>query len=182
MTPVAAASRPIVKDRIEFFSCACSDYGVQDSRTFEERRAMTIDGAARETTPAVSASPVAPTAAKWFAASSLVAGLGAVLASSCCAIPLAIAALGAGAGVLGGLETVAAWRAPLLFISAAGIVGGWGAWWLRRPPTCFAGPSCASRERSRATLLLLLGASASVLAAASWSTIDPLLLALFRGH
>ena len=63
---------------------------------------MTINDSAQETTPPVSASPVAPAAPKWFAALGLVAGLGAVVASSCCVIPLGLAALGAGAGILGG--------------------------------------------------------------------------------
>lgn len=140
---------------------------------------MTISDSAQEATPAVSAAPVAP---KWFAALALVTGLGAVVASSCCAIPLGLAALGAGAGVLGGIETVAAWRVPLLSVSVLGIVGGWGAWRWKRSVTCVAGLSCASPERSRATLGLLLSASAMVLAAASWSCIDPVLLAIFRGH
>jgi mercuric ion transport protein len=140
---------------------------------------MTIGNSAQEATSAVSASPAAP---KWFAALGLVAGLGAVVGSSCCAIPLGLAALGAGAGVLGGVETVAAWRAPLLLVGVLGIVGGWGAWWSKRPVTCVARSSCAPPERSRATLGLLLGASAIVLAAAGWSHIDPVLLELFRGH
>lgn len=144
---------------------------------------MTITDSAQETTPSVSASPVAPAAPKWFAALGLVAGLGAVIASSCCVIPLGLAALGAGAGIFGGLETVAAWRVPLLSVSALGIVGGWGAWWFKRPvAVCASGSACASPERSRATLALLLCASAIMLAAASWSYIDPVLLKLFKGR
>lgn len=143
---------------------------------------MTIDDAAPETKPAVSASPVPPAAPKWLAALGLMAGLGAVIASSCCVVPLGLSALGAGAGVLGGLETVAAWRAPLLSVSALGMIGGWGAWWWKHPVTCVAGSSCASPERSRATLALLLCASAIVSAAAGWSYIDPVLLELVRGH
>lgn len=83
---------------------------------------------------------------------------------------------------MGGLETMAGWRVPLLFISALGIIGGWGAWWLKRPVICVTGSSCASPGRSTATLALLLSASAIVLAAASWSYIDPILLKLWRGH
>lgn len=143
---------------------------------------MTISDSAQETATAASASPAATSAPKWFAALGLVAGLGAVVASSCCVAPLSLVALGAGASVLGGLEAVAAWRAPLLSVSALGIIGGWGAWWLKRPVACASGESCASPERSRATLTLLLCASAIVLAAASWSYIDPLLLKLWRGR
>ncbi len=138
---------------------------------------------AQETTSGASSPPVPPAAPKWFAALGLVAGLGAVVASSCCVVPLGLAALGAGAGVLGGLEAIAPWRAPLLSISGFAIAGGWGAWWFkRRPAACASGGSCASPKRSPATLALLLCASMVVLAAASWGYIDPVLLKLFRGR
>jgi mercuric ion transport protein len=110
----------------------------------------------------------------------LVAGLGTVVASSCCVIPLGIAALGEGAGVLGGLETVATRRVPLLSVSALAIVGGWGTWWLKRPIACVSGARCTSLQPSRLTLALLLVASIIVLAAASWGYIDPTLLKLLR--
>ncbi len=143
---------------------------------------MTINDALQSSTPAAAPHPVTPAAPKWLGAMGLVAGLGAVVASSCCVIPLGLAALGASAGVIGGLETVAAWRVPFLAISALAVVGGWSAWWRRRPADCASGSACALPERSRATLALLLCASAIVLAAASWSYIDPILLKLFRGR
>jgi mercuric ion transport protein len=142
---------------------------------------MTINNAAQETMPAV-APPAAPATPKWFAALGLVAGLGAVVASSCCVIPLGLAALGAGAGVLGGLETVAEWRVPFLAISALAIVGGWGAWWWKRPAPCIPGSDCASPQRSRATLGLLLCASLIVALAANWGYIDPILLTILKGE
>ncbi len=83
---------------------------------------MTINDAAQERRLA-SAPPPAATPPKWFAAIGLVTGLGAVVASSCCVIPLGLAALGASASVLGGLDEVASWRVPLLSISALGIIG-----------------------------------------------------------
>lgn len=171
----------MVRDLMDIFCCTRSRYGVQDSPTIEKGRAMTINDAAQDTTQAVSSAPAA-VAPKLFAASGLIAGLGAVLASSCCVIPLGFGALGASASILGGLEAVAAWRAPLLSMSALATVGGWGAWWMKRRVMCAAGEDCASRQRSRATLSLLLCASAIVLAAASWSYIDPMLLELFRGR
>jgi mercuric ion transport protein len=142
---------------------------------------MTINNAAQETMPAV-APPAAPATPKWFAALGLVAGLGAVVASSCCVIPLGLAALGAGAGVLGGLETVAEWRVPFLAISALAIVGGWGAWWWKRPAPCSSGSDCASPQRSRVTLGLLLCASLIVALAANWGYIDPILLTILKGQ
>lgn len=143
---------------------------------------MTVNHAAQKGAPDAPSSSAAPAAPKWFATFGLVAGLGAVVASSCCVIPLGLVALGAGAGVLGGLEAVAMWRAPLLSVSALALVVGWGAWWLTRPVACASDASCASPGRSRATLTLLLCASAIALAATSWSYIDPMLLKLFGGR
>jgi mercuric ion transport protein len=143
---------------------------------------MSINDTTQKTMPIALSPSATPSAPKWFAVLGLVTGLGAVVASSCCVIPLGLAALGASAGVLGGLEAVAAWRVPLLAISALGIIVGWGAWGLRCPVACASDESCASPERSRSTLALLLCASAIVLAAASWGYIDPALLKLFRGR
>jgi mercuric ion transport protein len=144
---------------------------------------MAITDPGQDTIPAVSASPaVAAASPQWLAAFGLVAGLGAVVASSCCLVPLGLAALGAGASILGGLEVVAAWRVPLLSVSAFAVLGGWGAWWLKHPVACGSGQSCASPRRSRKTLALLLCASAIVAVAASWSYIDPLMLRFIRGR
>lgn len=143
---------------------------------------MIINDAVQRMTPAVASPPAMPAAPKWFAALGLVAGLGAVVASSCCVIPLGLAALGAGASVLGGLEMVAEWRVPFLAVSALAIVGGWGAWWWKRPAGCVSGSACASPQRSHTTLSLLLCASLIVVLAASWDYIDPVLLKLFRGR
>ena len=142
---------------------------------------MTINDAAQETTQAA-ASPTAMRAPKWFAALGLAAGLGAVVASSCCVVPLALATLGASASALGRLELVASWRIPFLAVSTLAIVGGWAAWWWKHPVACDSGSTCASPDRSRATLALLLCASAIAVAAGSWGYIDPMLLKLFRGH
>jgi mercuric ion transport protein len=155
---------------------------VQDNSTIKEGRAMTINDRAQETTPIASSPADPPASPKWFAALGLAAGLGAVVASSCCVIPLGLAALGAGTSVLGGLQEVAPWRIPLLSMSVLAIVGGWVAWSLKRPVARASGASCESPERSRASLALLLCASAILLAAISWSYIDPMLLKLFRGR
>lgn len=143
---------------------------------------MTVHDAANKTTSAASAPPAAPAASKWLASLGLAAGLGAVVASSCCVVPLGLAALGVGAGVFSGLELVAAWRFPLLAVAALAVVGGWSVWWMKRPVASASDSGCARPERARSTLALLLCASAIILAAASWSQIDPMLLKLFQGR
>jgi mercuric ion transport protein len=143
---------------------------------------MTVHDAERETTSTASPPSAVRAASKWLAALGLAAGLGAVVASSCCIIPLGLAALGAGASVFSGLELVAEWRIPLLAVAGLAIAGGWGVWWMKRPFACASDSGCARSERARSTLALLLCGSAIVLAAAYWSHIDPLLLPLFQGR
>lgn len=143
---------------------------------------MTTQDTAQGSPPAVSPPAHLPAAPKWFAAFGLVAGVGAIIASSCCVIPLGLAAVGAGASIFGGLEMVAEWRVPLLSLSGLAIAGGWGAWWFKQPVACEPWTSCATPQRSRSTLALLLCASTIVLAAASWDYIDPVLLKLIRSH
>lgn len=143
---------------------------------------MTVNEARQEDVTSASSPPSAVSSSKWFAALGLVTGLGAVIASSCCVIPLGLAALGAGAGVLGGLNEMAAWRVPLLSVSALAVAGGWGAWWMKRRDACATGPHCATPSRTQSTTSLLLLASVIVMAAASWAYIDPVLLKLFKAH
>lgn len=142
---------------------------------------MTLKDTIHEETPA-NGSAAKPAASNWFAAFGLVAGLGAVVASSCCVIPLGLAALGAGASILGGVEMVAEWRIVLLAISTLAIALGWGAWWWKRPVACVSGSACVSPRRSHATLGLLLSASLVVVLAANWTHIDPVLLKIYRGR
>jgi mercuric ion transport protein len=142
---------------------------------------MVIDNGMQSAAPAEAAPRTTVGAPAWFGAMGLVAGLGAVVASSCCVIPLGLAALGAGAGVLGALAAMSALRLPFLAVSGAAVAGGWAAWW-RRPTACVPGSGCAPLERSRATLALLLCATAIVAAAAIWAYVDPVLLKLLRGR
>lgn len=119
---------------------------------------------------------------KLLAGAGLAAGLGAVIASSCCVLPLGLAAIGASAGVFGVINELAAWRIPLLSLSALAVAGGWGAWWMKRREACATGPHCATPARTQSTTTLLMLASVIMIAAAGWEHIDPVLLKLFKGH
>jgi mercuric ion transport protein len=119
--------------------------------------------------------------AKWLAGAGLVAGAGAVVASSCCVLPIGLAALGAGAGVFGVLNEVAAWRIPFLIVSALAIASGWGMWWIKRGEDCPTGSHCAAPSRTQSTASLLILASFIGIAAASWAYIEPVLLKFFKG-
>ena len=111
-----------------------------------------------------------------LAVAGILTGLGAIAASSCCAIPLALASFGAGTGVFGMLEGLAFWRIPLLVASVAGVSLAWLIWWRARQAACEIGSNCAKRARSRVTVPILLIATAMLATAAGWNYIElPLL-------
>lgn len=105
-------------------------------------------------------------------------GIGAIAASSCCVVPLILAAFGAGAGVFGMLEALTAWRVPLLVVSGTGVAVGWFAWWRKRNASCEVESTCATPSSSRISLGLLLLASLIVATAIGWDYVEPALLKL----
>jgi mercuric ion transport protein len=107
-------------------------------------------------------------------------GLGAVLASSCCVVPLLLGGVGAGAGVFGVLETLAFLRLPLIVLGGLAVAGGWWLWWRRRSQTCERETACARAPRSIAPTLVLGVATLLVAAAMAWDFIEPVLLRLLR--
>jgi mercuric ion transport protein len=143
--------------------------------------AMSVNDAGHEKIGAPSYSPFS-NAPKWFAIIGLVAGLGAVVASSCCVLPLGLIALGVGAGILGVINEIPAWRDPLLSMSAIAVAGGWGAWLVKRRDACTADLHCATSSQKQLTMILLIISTIIVVMAAGWEHIDPVLLKLFNGH
>ena len=127
------------------------------------------------------AKPVSRTlAGGLLAAFGAVTGIGAVLASSCCVVPLLLSSLGAGAGLFSVLEVLVPWRTPLLVGSALAIAGGWVVWWRKQPVTCEPNSVCATPGRSRALMAALMVASLIVVTATIWDDLEPLLLKLMR--
>ena len=98
----------------------------------------------------------------------LAAGLGAVIASSCCVLPLTFGGLGAGASVFAVLAWLADYRTPMLVISAALVVTAWALYF--------------RRHGARRTAAALVLASILVAMAASWPWIETPLLKIVRAH
>lgn len=107
-------------------------------------------------------------------------GLGAIAASSCCVVPLAFAALGAGVSVFGTLEVLVSWRLPILVASSAWVSVAWLAWWRSRRAGCDVEASCAKPSRSWASISLLLLATVIVAVAVGWNYLELPLLRLIR--
>ncbi|SEC31401.1 mercuric ion transport protein [Rhizobiales bacterium GAS188] len=133
--------------------------------------------ALHDTVPvAASASAKAPSGL--FAAAGMSIGLGAVLASSCCALPLLLEGLGAGAGAFAALETLASLRLPLIALAGLAVAGGWILWWRKLSASCEA--ACAPARRPMIATLVLGIATLLVIMAIAWDFIEPALLRFTR--
>jgi mercuric ion transport protein len=102
-----------------------------------------------------------------------VLGLGALLASSCCVLPLLLGGLGAGAGVFTALEALSPLRLPLLALGGFAVMVGWWLWWRKHS-------ACTPPRFSRAVLGVLVLASLVVATATAWVYLEPVLLKLMR--
>lgn len=110
------------------------------------------------------------------------AGLGAILASSCCVLPLGLAAVGASAGVFGAFQTLAEWRIPLLSVAGVSVLGGWFTWWKKRNADCCSTSSCSTNVGTNTSVILLSLSTLIIVLGLSWENIEPLLLKIIKGH
>ncbi|MBB2188369.1 hypothetical protein HLH34_00085 [Gluconacetobacter azotocaptans] len=108
-------------------------------------------------------------------AGGMAAGVGALIASSCCLIPLAFASLGAGAGVFSALSRLAPWRVPLIAVAVAALVSAWALNRRKAKVCCARAESGAVRRRIGATQVLSFASALVVLAALAWPHLEPVL-------
>lgn len=118
-----------------------------------------------------------PVADRAFATVGAVSGLGAVLASSCCILPLLLGGLGAGSGLLSVLGMLTTWRLPLIAAGGLSAAAAWGLWWHRSRRACPAGAPCETPRGSWTSLVLVAVATKLVVVAAIWPWLEPVLLA-----
>ncbi|MEE7492058.1 mercuric transporter MerT family protein [Methylobacterium oryzae] len=117
----------------------------------------------------------------WFAGLGTVAGLGALAASSCCALPVALASLGATGAAFGGLAMLASIRPLLLSGAALALLVGWWLFFRRRAVVCNTAGPCASPGPSRRTAALLAVGTALVALAIVWEPyLEPMVLRAMR--
>jgi mercuric ion transport protein len=117
-----------------------------------------------------------------FAGAGAVVGLTALISSSCCIVPLALAGLGATGAAFSGLLFLAGIRPYLLGAAAVALLAGW---WLyfsrRRSVACNSDGTCAAPGTSWRTMGFLALGSAFVGLAIIWEPyIEPVLLRLMR--
>ncbi|HEX7852062.1 MAG TPA: hypothetical protein VF503_00010 [Sphingobium sp.] len=107
------------------------------------------------------------------------ASLGAVLAAaSCCVLPLALAALGMGAGLSSTFGALMPLRWPLTALSLVGLAAGWWGY-ARRRRACAVDQSCTMPLPSRVAPIALAIGTALTLIALVWDRLEaPLMKAL----
>ena len=111
-----------------------------------------------------------------------IAGVGAVIASSCCVFPLLLAAVGASAGVFAAFQYLAEWKYALLGVASVSLVGSWYTWWKKRSADCCSATQCATNNSRITTMLLLCVSTVLIMLAYSWEHIEPVLLKIIKGH
>src|SRR5262244_3616944 len=121
-----------------------------------------------------SRSEVVPSAGKaqWAAAGGI---LGALAASSCCILPLALFMLGIGGAWIGNLTALAPYQ-PIFFTATAGCLGIGYYLVYRQPKAVCADGNCARPLPKRGVKAVLWAATALVLAAVAFDYLAPALL------
>ena len=106
------------------------------------------------------------------------AGFGALFsATACCVLPLALGALGIGAG---GLAAVVPFHWPLTIAAVAAVAVGWFLY-LRKRQACARDGQCTVAPPSRTTFVLLCLATSFVTISALWGYIEQPLMRTLGG-
>jgi mercuric ion transport protein len=143
---------------------------------------MTVSVNATNADDGASHVPVALKASTgWVAGLGATFGLGALISSSCCAVPLALAGLGAGGAVFSGLEFLAQWRLYLLGAASLALLASWVMFFRHRAVACNTGASCARPAPTKRTVAALSIGTAFVALALVWDAlIEPIVFKLVR--
>ena len=114
----------------------------------------------------------------WLAGIGATVGLGGVLASSCCAVPMALAGLGAGGAAFSGLEFLATWRIYFIAGAALALALGWAMFFRQRSIVC--GPCAETTPTGKVATLLSIGTAFVALSFVWDPLIEPMLLRFVR--
>jgi len=114
----------------------------------------------------------------WLAGFGATVGLGGLLASSCCVVPMALAGLGAGGAAFSSLEFLATWRIYLIAGAALALAVAWTMFFRQRSIACDA---CDRAMPTRSTAILLSMGTAFVALSYIWDPlIEPMFLRFVR--
>lgn len=104
---------------------------------------------------------------------SLFTGVGALAASSCCALPLALSLAGIGGAWVGGLSGLVFYRPWFLIAAGLALAAGWTVALRRKGTGCTGERLCARPARNWLTFGVLGLSTLLVGVAAAWDWIEP---------
>ncbi len=99
---------------------------------------------------------------KWLAGGGIV---GAILASSCCIVPLLLVSLGVSGAWVGSLRVLEPYKPVFALITLGFLAAGFWQVYFKKPKPCADGSYCARPESSRLTKTALWAGTAIVIAA-----------------
>lgn len=118
----------------------------------------------------------APAGSGIFASLSLFTGLGAAVASSCCAMPLALATAGIGGAWLRNFSGLIFYKDYILSAAVIALLVGWIVAIRRRARACEVEGACSRRSTSRLTFVALALSTVLVGFAAVSNWLEPLIV------
>lgn len=122
--------------------------------------------------------PAATRTGSGIAAAGTVASFAALFsAAACCVLPLALGAVGLGAG---GLAAFVPFHWPLTIAAIVAVAAAW-LYYLRRRRACIRDESCTKAAPTRATFVMLCVSTTFVTISASWSFVETPLMRLLGG-
>ena len=140
---------------------------------------MTVTDAKYENPRIPVAAPKIPTG--WVGGLGAAFGFGALVASSCCAVPIALAGLGAGVAVFGGMEFLAEWRLYLLGAASLALLSSWISYFRCRAAAYHIGSACSAGAPTKRTAALLTIGTLFVALSLAWdAVIEPVAIKLVR--
>ena len=108
-------------------------------------------------------------------------GIGAILASSCCIIPLGLSAIGASASVMSAFHSFESMRLPLLVVASVALLSGWYVWWSKRNTEYCSTSDCSSPTTRNSATVMLSASTLIIFLGLSWGFIEPILLKAIKG-
>lgn len=118
----------------------------------------------------------APSGSGVFAGLSFLTGLGAAVASSCCALPLALATAGVSGAWLGNFTELVFYKDYILTAAAVALVVGWIVIFIHRAKICAVDGACTRRRASWLTFAALGLSTVLVGFAAASDWLEPLIV------
>lgn len=129
----------------------------------------------------IASEPLREPADRGVASLGIAASIAAVFAAlACCVLPLALVALGVGAGLSSSLEFLVPLHWPLSIAAMLAVAAGWALYLRRRKMACAVDSACEVSAPSRTTRTMLWIGTVFVVISTLWPLIEPTAMRLLE--